>query len=241
MKPFLFPFVILVSLVISCQQTEENIAKEAINQQEMNTENKSNTFTYLALGDSYTIGESVDEKERWPVILTEALKAKGLNLAPPKIIAKTGWTTNELQEAITKENLQETFNLVSLLIGVNNQYRGYSFAQYEKEFVELLEQAIAFAGKDSTKVFVVSIPDYGVTPFAAESDTAKIAKELDAYNAYARTICQEKNIPFFDITPLSRKAKEDVALVAADNLHPSGKMYAQWVELFADEVEKLLK
>ncbi len=239
MKPSLFPIMILISLVFSCQQNRENEPVEATNQKEM--KNNNTALSYLALGDSYTIGESVEENERWPVILAEALKAKGFEMASPKIIAKTGWTTDELQEAIAKENLQETFNLVSLLIGVNNQYRGYKFAQYEKEFVELLEQAIAFAGNDSTKVFVVSIPDYGVTPFAAESDMAKIAEELDEYNAYAQSVCEKKNIPFFNITSISKNAKDDLELVASDNLHPSGKMYAQWVDLFANEVENLFK
>jgi len=208
------------------------------NNMENNTEN---SISYLALGDSYTIGESVSESERWPVVLAENLKSQGLAIEDPKIIARTGWTTNELQDAIEREDINDTYGLVSLLIGVNNQYRGFPFEQYEKEFVALLNTAISFAGDDSTKVFVVSIPDYGVTPFAAKSDTAKIASELDQYNLYAKTICEEKDIPFFDITPISRKAKEDSELVASDNLHPSGKMYAQWVDLFIDEVVGMVK
>ncbi len=200
-----------------------------------------NSITYLALGDSYTIGESVAENERWPVVLANELNTKGMEVAKPKIIARTGWATNELQEAIEKEEMNDTFGLVSLLIGVNNQYRGYPFEQYENEFVALLNTAIDFANGDSSKIFVVSIPDYGVTAFAANSDTAKIARELDQYNLYAKTVCEEKDIPFFDITPISRKAKEDLELVASDELHPSGKMYAQWVELFVDDVVKMVE
>lgn len=201
-------------------------------------------LTYLALGDSYTIGESVDEDERWPVQLVATLTADStLRIEEPKIIARTGWTTNELAAAIQQENPTKDYDMVSLLIGVNNQYRGYPFGQYETEFVDLLDTAIAFAQGRLDKVFVVSIPDYGVTPFtkAANLDPAKIAKELDMYNNFAKQVCDQKGIAFFNITPISRRARTDASLIARDGLHPSGRMYTQWVDLIKDSVKVLVE
>ncbi|MEL7341008.1 MAG: SGNH/GDSL hydrolase family protein [Bacteroidota bacterium] len=197
--------------------------------------------SFLALGDSYTIGESVPKAERWPVQLAAKLLAEGTEVSPPTIIARTGWTTDELQAAIAASGEADTFGLVSLLIGVNNQYRGYPFAQYETEFVALLQRAIAFAEGDPKRVFVVSIPDYGATPFGQSGDPDKIGRELDRYNAYADSICQAREIPFFNITPISREAVNDPELVASDNLHPSAKMYGQWVDLLWEEVKELVK
>ena len=187
--------------------------------------------TFLALGDSYTIGESVEEAQRWPVQLVKKLNQEGSNIERPHIVAKTGWTTDELLGGLDTATIARSYDLVSLLIGVNNQYRGYDFEQYEKEFNSLLEQALALAKNDPGKVFVVSIPDYGVTPFASEKDPAKIAEELDSYNAYAAKVCQEKDIKYFNITSISRQAVNERNLIASDDLHPSGKMYERWVEL----------
>lgn len=193
----------------------------------------SNTtpLTYLALGDSYTIGEAVDQKESFPYQLTAQLKIEGKNLAAsPKVIAKTGWTTDELQLAIKAENLNQSFDMVTLLIGVNNQYRGYSATIYRKEFKELLQTAIDFAGKNKKHVFVVSIPDWGVTPFGKSSgrDLQTITQEIDAFNAIAKEETLALGISYTDITPGSRKASTDLSLVATDGLHPSGKMYQEW-------------
>ena len=146
---------------------------------------QKNSISYLALGDSYTIGEAVSEDQRWPVQLTEKLNEAGIKVDDPLIIAKTGWTTNELQEAIAEKNPETDYDLVSLLIGVNNQYRGYPIDQYKKEFKELLLQAVVFADGDTTKVFVVSIPNYGVTPFGMEKGEEKIRQELLVYDAIA--------------------------------------------------------
>jgi lysophospholipase L1-like esterase len=188
-------------------------------------------YTYLALGDSYTIGESVPEEQRWPVQLAAMARNDGNNLLDPVIIATTGWTTAELQSGIEAAQLGDsTFNFVSLLIGVNNQYRGYDFAIYEKEFVELLNQSIAFAAGDTANVFVVSIPDWGVTPFANGRDQEKIAREIDEYNAYAEQVCNSLNVKYINITDISREATENASLIADDNLHPSGFMYERWVE-----------
>ena len=164
--------------------------------------------TYLALGDSYTIGESVEESERWPVQLVKLLNERGIAIANPKIIAKTGWRTDDLQNGISKDKkLRPSYDLVSLLIGVNNQYQGKPIDQYKKEFEELIKAAVQFANNDPKKVFVVSIPDYGKTPFGAKKES-KIEKELNEYNRIAKHISLSYGIPFFNITPISREAKE---------------------------------
>lgn len=196
------------------------------------TNNSDSTeYAYLALGDSYTIGESVSEADRWPVQLVASLKNAGISFAEPRIIARTGWTTNELMSAIDAADLNQTFDLVSLLIGVNNQYRGYKIDQQEREFEILLHKAIAFAGGDRSKVFVVSIPDYGVTPFGKNGNPEKIATEIDQYNAINKKIADLYQIQYFDITPISRLALGNPDLIARDGLHPSGLMYQEWVKL----------
>jgi lysophospholipase L1-like esterase len=178
---------------------------------------------YLALGDSYTIGESVDASERFPVQL-----ARAMNLSEPQIIAKTGWTTDELNAAIDAANPQGPFDLVTLLIGVNNQYRGRSADEYRTQFTALLQRAIGFAGGNAAHVIVVSIPDWGVTPFAEGRDRAKIAREIDQFNAINREEAMRAGAKWVDITAISRR--DDRALVAGDGLHPSGKQYAEWVK-----------
>ncbi|MEO9475598.1 MAG: SGNH/GDSL hydrolase family protein [Cyclobacteriaceae bacterium] len=211
-------------------------------QEEMDTTamDQTDTFTYLALGDSYTIGEAVAVSDRWPVQLIDTLKAKGVEIETPKIIARTGWTTDELLAAIEKEQLTETYDLVSLLIGVNNQYRGYPVSQQETEFKVLLNQAIQFAGGDTSRVFVVSIPDYGVTPFGKNGNPEKIAKEIDEYNALNKRIADLYEVQYFDITPGSREAENNPDLIATDGLHPSGLMYSEWVKLIFPWVYDLL-
>lgn len=191
---------------------------------------------YLALGDSYTIGEQVDEADRFPNQLARALK-----IPLPPIIAKTGWTTDELDVAIDQANVHGPYELVTLLIGVNNQYRGRDAEQYRKEFAALLQRAIGFAGGNPSRVVVVSIPDWGVTPFAASRDRAKIAREIDQFNAINRQETERAKARYVDITPISRKAATDATLVAGDGLHPSGKMYASWVALIEPEARAALK
>ncbi|MEP6692199.1 MAG: SGNH/GDSL hydrolase family protein [Gemmatimonadaceae bacterium] len=183
---------------------------------------------YLALGDSYTIGERVDSASRWPVQLARALRAKGVAMGDPQIIARTGWTTDELSAAIDRERPSGPYELVSLLIGVNNQYRGRSAVQYESDITALLDRAIALAGGRPAHVLVLSIPDWGVTPFAAGRDRAKIGAEIDAFNEVARQRSRVRGVRFVDITPGSRRADTDPSLVAPDGLHPSAKMYAEW-------------
>lgn len=186
--------------------------------------------SYLALGDSYTIGESVDEKERWPVQLVEQLETKNQFFKQPSILAKTGWTTGNLNEAIISENITETFDIVTLLIGVNNQFQGRSITEFQEQFRELLIKAISFANNKPENVIVVSIPDWGVSPFASSWDRAKISSEIDAFNAIKKEETHEQNAIFVDITPISRLALNNSEFIASDNLHFSGEMYGLWVE-----------
>ncbi|WP_266362177.1 SGNH/GDSL hydrolase family protein [Tellurirhabdus rosea] len=195
-------------------------------------------YTFLSLGDSYTIGESVPEADRWSVQLAGMLRKDGFDIANPDIIARTGWTTDELQEAIKAANNQKTYRLVSLLIGVNNQYRGQSLEKYRKEFTELMQTATRFAGGHKDRVIVLSIPDWGQSPFAANRDRSKIAREIDAFNAVAQEECRKAGIAFVDITPLTRAAAGDPTQFANDGLHYSGKQHRLWAEKVKEEIRK---
>ena len=182
---------------------------------------------YLALGDSYTIGEGVADAERWPVQLAARLRGEGIAIDELQVIATTGWTTDELSAVMDATPLTPPYDLVSLLIGVNNQYRGRSVDEYRGEFQRLLDRAIELAGARSERVFVLSIPDWGVTAFGRQSgrDVAQIAHELDVYNAAARDLCGTREVAWVDITPLSRAFPDQVV---SDGLHPSGKQYRLW-------------
>jgi len=186
---------------------------------------------FLALGDSYTIGESLpDESQRWPVQLAAALRRSGINIADPEIIARTGWTTADLSSAMDRANPRGPYDLVGLLIGVNNQFQGRSEDEYRTQFQQLLSRAIALAGDRPARVLVLSIPDWGVTPFAKSmnADPATVGAAIDRFNAIARELSEKAGVAFVDITPTSRQRRD---LVADDGLHPSGEMYGKWVEL----------
>lgn len=189
--------------------------------------------TYLALGDSYSIGEGVAIEGRWPMQLAAALRGEGIALADPQIIATTGWTTDELGAAMDAAEPIAPHDLVSLLIGVNNQYRGRSLENYRDEFTALLQRAIALAGNRPQRVFVLAIPDWGVTPFAIQSgrDRRQIAAALDAFNAAAAGICAAQGVAFVDIAPVSRERGVEVAMLADDGLHPSAQLYREWTQL----------
>ncbi len=195
------------------------------------------SLRYLALGDSYTIGERVAENERWPNQLATLLGAD----IEVQIIARTGWTTSELWEGIQAQGVNPPYDMVSLLIGVNNQYRGYDIEEYRTEFIFLLNKAIEYAGGDNQKVFVLSIPDWGVTPFANGRDAEKIASEIDAFNKVNKDESEKAGVAYMDITPVSREAVNDATLIAGDGLHPSGKMYAQWAKLALPIALEILK
>lgn len=187
------------------------------------------TTSYLALGDSYTIGENVQLAGRWPMQLAAALRADGIVIDDPRIVATTGWTTDELDCDIDRAHPASNHDLVSLLIGVNNQYRGRSVDEYAEQFSSLLQRAVGFAGGRSDRVIVVSIPDWGVTKFAQKDpfDSAAIAAAINAYNATARTIADEAKVAFVDITDLTRAHPEELV---DDGLHPDATQYARWVE-----------
>jgi acyl-CoA thioesterase I len=190
------------------------------------------SLSYLALGDSYTIGTSVEVAERFPMQLVKALQQKGIKIQNPKIIARVGWSTDQLSAAMDRENLTGTsWDLVTLLIGVNNQYRGGSLEQYRLEFENLLKRAIELAGKDKQKVIVLSIPDYGVTPFGQRYQAGRISREIDEFNAAKKKISEKYGVAYCDITPISRESLKEKDLIAKDLLHPSGKMYGRWVDV----------
>ena len=218
---------LVAALLLACQSDNDNMPE--------------NPIQFLALGDSYTIGQSVEESERWPVQLANRLSESGINTDTPKIIATTGWRTDQLKAAIEADTeLEDQYDLVSLLIGVNNQFQGKSVESFIPEFEELLQIAIDLAG-DKNRVIVLSIPDYGVTPFGMSRGEERIARELDEYNRVSEEICIREGVRYFNITPISREAKNDPELIASDNLHPSGKMYSRWVELIFEDVTELLK
>ena len=194
--------------------------------------NSGEKYTYLALGDSYTIGEAVPLSKNFPNQVVQLLAEQDLAFHPPRIIATTGWTTAELEEGIQNANqddpLDLSYDLVTLLIGVNDQYRGRAVEDYRPRFKQLLRKAIAFAGNNSNHVIVLSIPDWGVTPFASGRNRQQIAEEIDKYNKVNYEIAKENNVHYLDITSSTREAINDQSLLAADGLHPSEKEYERW-------------
>lgn len=196
-------------------------------------------LTYLALGDSYTIGEAVEEQYRWPVQLVDKLRADSVNISDARIIARTGWTTDELMAGIEEADPGDGYMLVSLMIGVNNQYRGRDTGNFREELAGLIDTAINCAGGVTDNVIVLSIPDWGVTPFAAGRDQEEIAAEIDSFNRVIIDECSEAGVKYFDVSGISRKASTDLSLVAGDGLHPSGRMYEMWVGILYPYVKEI--
>lgn len=229
MKKIYFLFLSLI--LLSCNSTLDV---------KNNQEPENPDYTYLALGDSYTIGESVVETERWPVQLAEQLRDRNYKMAPPKIIAKTGWTTEDLLKGMENElGVQRDFDLVSILIGVNNQYQGKLITEYEEDLRTIFRKAINHSKTREQGVFAVSIPDYGYTPFGAARQE-EISAEIDRFNAVFKRVASEFNVSFYNITPISRDAEENPELVASDGLHPSGLMYEFWVNQIVNMVAEKL-
>ena len=196
-------------------------------------------FRHLALGDSYTIGESVSEKNRWPNQLAKLLEAEGVQ-AEVTIIARTGWTANELWQDIQANPPEGTYDLVTLLIGVNDQYRGYPVDGYREDFRLMLGKAIEYAGGNPDHVVVLSIPDWGFTPFATTRNTEPISQQIDEFNAVNLDETKPTGAHYVDVTLISRMAMDDFELIAGDRLHPSGKMYAMWAEKTLPVVRDIL-
>ena len=197
-------------------------------------------FTYLALGDSYTIGEGVPLYESFPYQTVQLLRAKGLHIHAPEIVATTGWTTLELAEHILNIKLNEDYDFVTLLIGVNNQYRGSSAEDYKNDFEFLLKKALHFADDKNDRVIVLSIPDWSVTPFAKEHDTKIISEEIEAFNKINEAISKQYKVHYIDVTDHVKESINDASVIAGDDLHPSGEAYAKWAEQVAAVIEKTL-
>lgn len=188
---------------------------------------------FLALGDSYTVGEGIAEGLCWPIQLTSILRARGIDLGDPVIVARTAWTTDELADAIDAANPCGPFELVTLMVGVNDQYRSREVKSFADEYVKLLHRAIGFAGDTATRVLAISIPDWGATPFADGRDRALIGSEIEAYNTRGAELARAAGVRWVDVTAISRAMLDDATLVAVDRLHPSGEMYRRWAELLA--------
>lgn len=186
---------------------------------------------FLALGDSYTIGEGVSEDERWPSQLVARLRDDGIAITDLRIIARTAWTADELADAIDAETPQGPFDLVSLMVGVNDQYRSRPVDAFAPEYAQLLDRARAFAGGRASRVIAISIPDWGATPYAAGRDRQLIASEIEVYNARSRELAARAGVHWVDVTPSSRAVLDDPTLVTADGLHPAGTMYGRWAGL----------
>ena len=227
-----FPFLFFISFIlVGCSSTSElsNSSTE---------DKKSKGLTYLALGDSYTIGEMVREEDNFPFQLVENLRANEIEIQNPVIIAKTGWRTDELIEAISlKVEKSEKYDLVSLLIGVNNQYQGKDFNLFIDEFQILLNEAISHSKNGTKGVFVFSIPDYSVMPMMIGGDVKKIEEEIKRYNQTILKITKEYAVKFYNITPISRLAQNQDGLIANDKLHPSGLMYQMWIKQYLKDIK----
>ncbi|MCB2407333.1 SGNH/GDSL hydrolase family protein [Hymenobacter lucidus] len=226
-------FLFSLFLSLSCTRSGDDVPKPASSGAGSTPASGS---SLLSLGDSYTIGEGVPEADRWSVQL-----ARTAGLAAPDIIARTGWTTGELQQAIRAANNSKTYDLVSLLIGVNNQYRRLPLTTYRTEFRELLQTAVRFAGQRPGRVFVLSIPDWGRSPYGQGYDQPRIASEIDQFNAVARDECQQAGVAFVDITSYTRAAAGDASQFAPDGLHYSGKQMQLWAQQASPVVKTLLR
>jgi lysophospholipase L1-like esterase len=194
----------------------------------------------LALGDSYTIGEGVEPADRWPSQLVRRLQQHDVELPEPTIIARTGWTTDELANAIAQAPPAGDHQLTTLLIGVNDQYRGRTLQSFEAGFAALLDRAVGFASGDPAHVIALSIPDWGVTPFAEGRDQPAIAEQIDAFNAAALARARHVGASWMDVTDSSRAMGTLPALVAADGLHPSAELYRRWVEMLLPLARRVL-
>ncbi|CAN5182356.1 SGNH/GDSL hydrolase family protein [soil metagenome] len=228
-RPYIAVTVLLV--IFSC-------SKKMMGTTQPQSTTPTANMTFLALGDSYTIGQSVEPMFRFPVQTTALLRNLSINFSEADIIATTGWTTNDLLNAIAAAPPKKDYSVVTLLIGVNNQYQGKSIEEYKTQFRQLLMQSIEYAAGNRKHVFVLSIPDYSVTPFAAGRDRAKIAAEIDAFNAANKNISIELGVNYLDITGISRE--NDPELIASDGLHPSSKQYGRWAALLAPLIQSKL-
>ncbi len=242
----ILPFLLIGAawIVLACSKTNSNHNQMASQPIDTTTNTRDTTTkTYLALGDSYTIGQSVPLSENYPNQTISLLNNKGYSFSSPQIIATSGWTTVNLLGALAaKKNLLPSYNIVTLLIGVNNQYQGGSQSDYKTDFTTLLQQSIAYAGNNPSHVIVISIPDYSGTPFGnGRNNRATISSEIDSFNAINKEISTDYKVNYINVTDESRKAFTDNSLLASDGLHYSEKEYAIWAGLLAAQIEKILQ
>ena len=247
--PFIFALGVLV--LVGCAQPEATPTSPALLVRTPTPATRGSTpegasgqaedIRFLALGDSYTIGHGVDVGERWPVQLVQRLREDDINMAEPEIIARTGWTAKELSLAIDDANPHGPYDLVTVMIGVNDQVRGRDVEEYRAEFEVLLQRAVVFAGGDPSRVIILSIPDWSVTPFAEGRDRLQISAEIELFNAVNRNESRRVGVRYVDITPISREAETNPKFLADDQLHPSGGMYAAWTDLILPEARAILK
>jgi len=229
------PFIIC-AIVAGNSCTEKSMPLAAIPPSDT-----TKTKTYLALGDSYTIGQGVAIDQRFPVQTMDWLFQNGIKIENPKIVATTGWTTLALQNAINAQTLAPKYDVVSLLIGVNDQFSGVDTNTYAVRFTQLLQKSIAFASYEPNRVFVLSIPDYSVTPFVDAGNKARVSREIDIFNRINQSITAAYNCNYIDITPSSRLAATNKNLIAADSLHPSGLAYKLWTDMLAPKMKLVLQ
>ncbi|MBD0366111.1 MAG: SGNH/GDSL hydrolase family protein [Flavisolibacter sp.] len=199
------------------------------------------SYTYLALGDSYTIGEGVTLYHSFPYQVVQILRRSNYHFSAPEIMAQTGWTSDELMASLDTYHFLPKYDIVSLLIGVNNQYRGRLLEEYKLDFENLLKKSIHLAGSKKENVLVLSIPDYSTTPLRQGKDPDKIAKEIDLFNSLNKAISVQYKVPYIDVTSIGRLEKKDETYLSADNLHPSKKEYTLWAEKVADVILAMLK
>jgi lysophospholipase L1-like esterase len=234
--------ILTIAAFAGCTKKHADVAPNIVMTSKDTTKTiAADSVTYLALGDSYTVGEAVPQDESFPYQLRAKLNQQGYKVSTPAVIATTGWTTDNLIDAINSSGIKgKKYSFVTLLIGVNDQFQGLSQDNYKIKFQQVLNTAIDFADGDQSKVFVLSIPDYGVTPFAQGND-AVIGPQIDQFNAINKQISIAAGVNYWDITPISRQAANEPDLIAPDGLHPSGKMYGLWVDGLSALVEKALQ
>lgn len=195
----------------------------------------------LALGDSYTVGESVDKLDDWPSQLVRSIRTGGRGATEPTVVAATGSDTQDLMTALQLVDLESPFDVVTLQIGVNNQFRGGTLSDFEADLDLLTDMAIKHAGDEAGRVILLSIPDWGMTPFAEGAPRSTVASEIDAFNEVIRQQASKDGTHFVDVTEISRRGLAEPDLVAADGLHPSGKMYGEWVDLMLPVVSRIIE
>jgi lysophospholipase L1-like esterase len=233
----------LVQVNASCSKPNAKPPIQQIDSITTPVTDTNSTYTYLALGDSYTIGQSIPENENYPEQAVTILNNSGFHFKAPDIIATTGWTTEDLLNAIANKTVPAPpYDIVTLLIGVNNQYQGLPPSEYKTQFTILLQKSIAFAGNRASHVIVISIPDYSVTPFGQQTGEADyIAGQIDSFNLINKQIAANYNVNYLNVTDSSRKAASDPTLIASDSLHFSGKEYAIWSSMLANIIEQIVK